>query len=135
VKELVYFQSILQPTGPIYKVIKSLPLGWALNQLPMSFQLAVHVIDYVESSIPTWARAITGIYARRYKKVETQYNGFNSYRSHAFAHLPTQGWHTCWGLKNQSFLIDLYFGINFALFRLVQQKKQYFCNLLGRYEL
>ena len=27
VKELVYFQSILQPTGPIYKVIKSLPLG------------------------------------------------------------------------------------------------------------
>ena len=27
VKELMYFQSILQPTGPIYKVIKSLPLG------------------------------------------------------------------------------------------------------------
>ena len=27
VKELVYFQSILQPTGPIYKVIKTIPLG------------------------------------------------------------------------------------------------------------
>ena len=27
VKELVYYQSILQPTGPIYKVIKKIPLG------------------------------------------------------------------------------------------------------------
>ena len=27
VKELVYYQSILQPTGPIYKVLKKIPLG------------------------------------------------------------------------------------------------------------
>ena len=27
VKELVYYESILQPTGPIYKVIKKIPLG------------------------------------------------------------------------------------------------------------
>jgi 2'-5' RNA ligase len=27
VKELVYFQSFLQPTGPIYKVLKKIPLG------------------------------------------------------------------------------------------------------------
>lgn len=27
VKELVYFQSILQPTGPIYKPLKRIPLG------------------------------------------------------------------------------------------------------------
>lgn len=27
VKELVYFQSILQPTGPIYKPLKKIPLG------------------------------------------------------------------------------------------------------------
>ena len=27
VKELIYFQSFLQPTGPIYKVLKKIPLG------------------------------------------------------------------------------------------------------------
>ena len=27
VKELVYYQSILQPTGPFYKVLKKIPLG------------------------------------------------------------------------------------------------------------
>ena len=27
VKELVYFQSFLQPTGPFYKVLKKIPIG------------------------------------------------------------------------------------------------------------
>ncbi len=27
VKELIYFQSFLQPTGPIYKILKKIPLG------------------------------------------------------------------------------------------------------------
>ena len=40
---------------------------------------------------PTCASAIAGIYARRYKKVETQYNGLSRHRFQAFAHITHAG--------------------------------------------